>query len=274
MTDAQAPPPESAPAAAPAAAPASEGAAAPATAAPFDRLDAEIPAGINQFDRTYVEDLRGEAARWRTQFREAQAAQEEMANRYGIFEQYDPGDRDVWTNLATQWATEGPAAAAATMRLIAQNVLGDPNSTQQEVAEAVEVLQETAPAQGIDEAKIEEMVSERLNAHQEEQNRAQAAQAIVNQLAGVGIEKGTPEFYSVLAIAQNHPDAGLDVMKAVEMFRGVGTKAIDGYVKGVANGSTPIATVGRSATANEAPVTNLEEARTRAEAWLTERLGS
>src|SRR5206468_764501 len=64
---------------------------------------AEPDAGQAVFDRGYVERLRREGARYRT---EHQAAAEALGTYNRVFEGYDPADRQVWLDLASTWAAD------------------------------------------------------------------------------------------------------------------------------------------------------------------------
>ena len=109
-----------------------------AEAAPVaDVMDTDTE-GIKSFDQAYVSKLREEAAKYRTQAREVQDQLKGVQTKYQEFEGYDQADLDVWKQLAVQW-NSSPQQAAESMRTIAVNVLGDPNATSQEKAEAVEV---------------------------------------------------------------------------------------------------------------------------------------
>src|SRR5436190_2418005 len=80
---------------------------------------AELATDQHVFDRGYVERIRREGQRYRT---EGTQATEALAAYNQAFDGYDAADRQVWLDLATTWATD-PNRAAQVMQNIARAVL-------------------------------------------------------------------------------------------------------------------------------------------------------
>jgi hypothetical protein len=96
-------------------APAAEAAAAPAAEAPAAEADLDLDAPIegDKFDRAYVERIRKEAAKHRTELKAFKDA----------FEGYEDGDREALMTLARQLKSD-PRAAAQEMAAAAEAILG------------------------------------------------------------------------------------------------------------------------------------------------------
>jgi hypothetical protein len=196
-------------------------------------LDADIPPGINRFDRAYVEKLRGEAAKHRTTARDAQQQLEQYRERYGVFDGYDDADLNVWRDLAQNWSSD-PRTAAETMRTIATNVLGDPTATPQEKAEAQQQLDDIDQASSPED--INKIIEQKLSEHQQQLELDSAVAKIESTLTDAGYEKGTMPYSAVLWFASNDPDTGGDVGKAMEKFEQYRQSVIDDYVQSVKGG--------------------------------------
>jgi len=249
-------------------APAAEPAAEPAAA--VDPLDRDIPPGVDRFDRKYVTEIRGEAANYRTKAREAQAELDALRAKYEAFEQYDDADMKVWGELAGTWQAN-PTQAAEQMRMIAQNVLGDPTATPAEKAEAQQQIDAADQVQA-DPANIDDIVQQKMEAFQAEQQMKADVARIESQVEDAGWAKGTPDYATVLWHATNNPDAKGDIAKAIEAHKAYRQSIIDEYVSSVKNGRTPPRTAsdGQPATATT-EITNMREAGEAAQAFLRDR---
>jgi ATP-dependent Lon protease len=239
-------------------------------------LDAELPDGMQKFDRTYVEKVRSEAAKNRVAAKEAQEALEAQRSKYAEFEQYDDADLQVWKQMAATWQTD-PSSAASTMRAIANNVLGDPTATTAEKVEAAQTLEQIDNAEQTGETQdIEKIIEERLQEHTQQQELETQVRAIETKLGENGYEKGTMEYASVLWYASNDPEVGGSIDKAMEKMQSFKQSVIDEYVQSVAAGKQPPGRVpgapaGQAGDSAVAPPTNVKEATQQARAWLEGR---
>ena len=164
-----------------------------------DMLEEDIPQGADTFDRQYVEKLRNEARGYRQR---AKAA-EETAQKYQVFEQFPESDQQVWTQMAGAWL-ENPSQSASMMQRIAQGVLGDPNATEEEKAEAVQDVAEVAQAEDdprITQDQVDQLVEQKLAAREEEQQRKAGVEQVHQELSAAGFDRGSLDSYSVLWIA-------------------------------------------------------------------------
>jgi len=233
-------------------------------------LDIEIPRGINSFDRQYVEKLRGEAAKYRTQAREAQGQVETMQGRYQVFDEYTDADLDVWRNLATSWSTD-PRAAAETMRTISVNVLGDPNATTEEKVEAAQDIQQLDQAQSPEQ--VQQMIDQKLAEHDRQQQLQAQVSGIESKLTDAGYAKGTMPYSSVLWYATNDPTTEGNIDKAIERFHEYRQTIVDEYVTSIRDGKVAPRGPQTSQPATAAPEapTSIGEATDRARQFLADR---
>lgn len=268
--------------AAPAAAPAAtESANVPAVEAPAadpgggeaDVLDGDLPEGMRTFNRSYVERVRAEAAKHRVSAREAQAEIERMRGRYGEFEQYDDNDFAVWKQLATGWNNDA-RQTAETMRVIANNVLGDPTATPAERQEAKETIQDLdkADAPGPTDPSVDERIEAKLKEHADNQAMQQRVRAIETQLTEAGYPKGSMEYSAVLWYATNDPSVKGDIGAAIQKFQGFRQSVVDDYVQSVKDGKVPPRTASPGQPGQGAPeIHSVKDATTAARAFLDSR---
>lgn len=233
-----------------------------------DLMDTETE-GIKSFDQSYVSKLRAEAAKYRTQAREAS----ERLGQFKAFDGYDQNDLMVWNELAENWRRD-PRLAAETMQTIAINVLGDPNATEADKADAAEIMEETAAAETPEDinAIVEKKLAEREQ-HQQMQARVEAIESTLNT---AGYEKGTQQYASVLWHATNNPDVKGDISKAIEAQKAYEQSIIDNYVGEMSQGKTPprSANAGVAAGTTAATPSDIKEATAGARAWLDSRRGA
>lgn len=261
---------------APAEAPASAAAPPTGETSSDSVLDRELPDGMQKFDRSYVEQVRAEAAKNRVAAREAQDALNATKEKYAAFEQYDEADLQVWKSMATDWRAN-PAGAAATMRAIANNVLGDPTATTAEKVEAAQQLEAVdAAEQTGDTQDVEKIVEERLRQHDEKRELDQQVAAIEKQVTDAGYAKGTMQYNSVLWYAANDPEVGGDIGRAIDKMKAYDQSVIDGYVQSVAGGKQPPARVpgaseGQAGGTTGTAPRNVKEATAAARAFLEGR---
>lgn len=242
-------------------------------------LDTELPNGMRQFDRAYVERVRAEAAANRTKARELEqqlAERAEREQRYAAFEAYSDEDMQVWTKMASDWQ-ENPQTAAQTMQLIAQRVLGDPESTPEERADAQAVLDNSAvsdAADGLTEDKIREIARQETAAERAEREREEAVRGVFKQLADAGYEEGSPQAFQVLWFANNQTNG--DIAEAIKLHQAEEQKVIDRYVESMSKGGTPVRLPNTGEAGSPAPTQpkDIREAKRMADAWLDERRSS
>lgn len=236
-------------------------------------LDVDLPAGMQQFDRTYVEKVRREAAENRTRAREYEQQLEAAKQRYAAFESYTDDEMAVWSDMGGNWAAGDFASAAQTMQNIAIQVLGDPTATAAERTEAQAVLDDPSitAAAALTEDQVREIARQESQAEKQEAERQAGVEAVFAQLAEAGYEKGTADAFKVLWYANNETDGDIDA--AIARQRSDEQAVIDRYVEQMANGGTPVRLPASGTVGDSAPraITDLSEARHAAQAWLSER---
>jgi len=222
---------------------------------------------------TYEEmaEVRDEAAKSRIAAREARERATELEARYAPFEQYSDEDRNTWVDLGARWLDD-PKATAADFRTIANNVLGDPTSTEAEKAEAIEVLEQTDHMEALTPEAVQALVDEKLSARDQQAQTDRAIEAVHAQIAEAGWPKGTADNFKVLWIANNDPAAEGDVAKAIDIMKAERQTIIDDYNMGLRNGINPkVAPSGGFAGQSDTPITSMEEAAAAAKAFLAGR---
>lgn len=252
------------PASPPAAAP--EGAPPAPTGAP-DPL-ADLPSDQAVFDRGYVEKVRNEAQRYRT---EARNAADQLKGYEDVFGVYDPEDRKVWMDLASTWASD-PNRAAQVMAQIAETVLGEskgePTTTPATEDVGSPLLDEVV--EGLTPDKVKALVEESLNARDQARLEQQAIAEVFKEVRDAGFDPDTAEGFMVLYNANHH--TGGDIAKAIEMTQTYRQTIIDDYVAGRSGQrAMPAPAGGVVATPNGEPIKNIEDARRATEAFLRER---
>lgn len=252
--------------------PAADAGAAAQPSAPASAPDSDpfgdLPADQAVFDRGYVDQLRREGARYRT---EARGAQDQLTVYDETFSPYEQADRDVWLDLARQWVDD-PKGAAAVMQQIASAVLGE--GTEQRTDKPAE--QPTAGSSAgkssgpLTQEDVAEYVRQEMQAAQHQARQEQMVESIYTSMRTAGIEPKSSEGMAVLWLANN--DTAGDIDKAIEMHKATRQKAIDEYVAGRATGRhpTPAPSNGVAASAHT-PISNLDDARKAADAYLRER---
>jgi hypothetical protein len=240
-----------------------------APAAESSVLDIDVPHGIDTFDRQYVEKVRAEAAKWRTQAQELKGTADNNT-QYDVFNQYSEEDRTVWTDIATKWL-DNPADAAGMMQKIAAGVLGDPNATPEETATAVEVATASQENGGLTEDKVIAIMSAEQARQQEQTKQEQSVEAVFTQLATAGYEKGTPDAFLALYLANNETKG--DVPAAIQMMKDRDQKVIDSYIADKRSGAGPSPMLRGGLAAGDAPpeITTLAEADAAAKAFVAGR---
>jgi hypothetical protein len=219
------------------------------------------------FSRGYVDKIRGEAQRYREQ---ASTATSSLSAYDDVFGVYPDEDRQVWFQLARDWAQD-PAKAAAVMAQIAQEVLGETPQFQANAEPAAAPTLEQAVAQLTPE-QVQSMIEESLAARDRGVAEQRAIDDVFAEVRAAGYDPESAEGFSVLYNA-NHFTGG-DIAKAVEMVRAHDQKIIDDFVAG-RSGRPMVSPAGGVAATPEAPaITNIDEARRATDAFLRERRGA
>jgi hypothetical protein len=242
--------------------------ATPTAPAPPSGTDpfAELPAERAVFDRGYVESLRSEGAKYRT---EAGTARDQLRGYEEVFSVYEPDDREVWLDLARTWATD-PNRAAAVMQQIASTVLGE-----QAGADAPDPGSADTPILGdavgnLTPDQVKALVAEEIAARDSAKAEQQAVADVFAEVRAAGFDPESAEGFMVLYNA-NHYTGG-DISKAVAMTGDYKQKIIDEYVQGRSGGrAMPSPAGGVVATSTGEEITSIDDARRATDRFLQER---
>lgn len=183
---------------------------APAPAAPEAPAAPAAPEGVvepveaggaepDTFDRKYVEELRKEAAKYRTKAKEFEA-----------FESYSDEDRQVWATLA-QTLLDDPKAAAKYMKDIADHLLGD----------GTEETEDSG-------AEPEYLTVQKFEQMQKEADTAKKVQKIESDARGMGYDTDSTDYMHLLMVA-NRETAG-DIRAAHDRIEAQKQSWIDNFV--------------------------------------------
>jgi hypothetical protein len=154
-------------------------------------------------------------------------------------------------------------------------VLGDPNATSQEKAEAVEVIEQTTP--GASPENIEKIIDARIAEREKNTEFQGRVQGIENTLVSEGFVKGSAQYANVLWHATNNKDTGGDISKAIEAHRAYEQSVVDQYVSNVKEGKTQVrgpAAPGVSGSAAPDAPENIKSATSAARAFLDAQRGA
>jgi hypothetical protein len=158
------------------------------------------------------------------------------------------------------------------MQQIAQGVLGDqqPEPPQPEQFPAP-TLQETVDQ--LTPEQVRQMIDDTLSARDASAAEQRAISDVFSEVRAAGFDPESAEGFSVLYNA-NHFTGG-DIAKAVDMVRAHDQKVIDDYVAG-RSGARPMPSPSGGVVATSSPdaITNIEDARRAADAFLKERRGA
>lgn len=265
-----------APAAAePSAAPAAPdaGAAAPdaAPASTPNEPDAlgDLPEGQSVFDRGYVERLRQEAAKYRTERNELN----ERLQGYDAFDGIDPEDFQVFADMAGRYKQGDTSGMAEMMQTIAQAILSPDNdgspegdaATAEKIGEAIDGATD-ADGKPLDPDSVQQMIADALAAKEAQEAEERAVKEVFAEIEAAGFKQGTPEGWLVLWHANN--TTGGDIAAAAEQVRAYRQGIIDEYVQGVATGNrAPLNPEGVVATEHQ-PIQTMEDSHRAVRARL------
>lgn len=235
-------------------------------------LDNDLP-DQPLFDIAFVRGLRESGARYRTAAREAEA----KVAAYGVFDQYEPDDRQVWIDLANTWM-QSPEEAARIMAEIAQNVLGEPSSSSSSPSPgspSTEPPAATAPpeAGNLTAERVQELIQEAMAGYQKSVAEQQAVDQVFAEIRQAGIEPESDDGFMVLWYANNRTEG--DIPKALELVKAKRQAIIDDYVHG--RTTQPRAGVapsnGAVATSQSTHQDSWEETRRAAQAFVNSQPG-
>jgi hypothetical protein len=223
------------------------------------------------FSRGYVDKIRNEGARYRT---EANSASEALRSYTDVFGAYPDEDRQVWFQLARDWAAD-PARAAAMMQQIAQGVLGDTTQPAQSEPDPFN-LQGTPTAEQVaatmSPEQVQAMINDALTARDRSVAEQRAIDGVFAEVRAAGYDPDTAEGFAVLYNA-NHFTGG-DIPKAIEMAKARDQKIIDDFVAGRTGRPLPSPNNGVAGASAPPEIKNIEDARHATEAFLRERRGA
>lgn len=167
-------------------------------------LDADLPEGVDRFDRGYVEKIRGEAAKYRTEYAPFRDA----------FDGYEAEDRDAILSLARE-LQENPENAARRMLEASRSIAGDKFDDWLSGNDQPEYLTPDA---------VENLLAER-----EAKAAAQReVEAINKEAADLGYTEGTPEHVQLFWLAANQTNGSIqDAHAAIQANK---QAIIDAYV--------------------------------------------
>jgi predicted Ser/Thr protein kinase len=231
---------------------------------------------MRQFDREYVEKVRGEAAANRTKARDLEtqiAERDARLAKLSGFDGYSDEDLEVWNSMSTDWKTD-PAVAARRFQQIAVSVLGDPTATAAERADAQAIIdnpQVTQAAEALTPEQVRQIAREEQSAQEQERTSQQNVANIFSQISEAGYAEDSAETISVLWYANNR--TGGDIAAAIGLQKAAEQAVVDRYVESMAKGGTPVrlpAAGDAGSPVTEAPKT-IADARRQADAWLKER---
>jgi hypothetical protein len=233
------------------------------TAGGGDDPFSDLPADQAIFPRSYVEKLRTEGHKYRT---EAQSAAQKAAEYDQVYGIYDDADRQVWFDLARTWAVD-PARAAEAMNAIARSVLdeGKQSDSGGETGQATTV-EDIAEQSGLTPEQVQAMISDALGARDQQAAQAQAVQDIFDEVRTRGYDPETREGFMVLWTANNETDGDLDA--AVDRIKQYKQGIIDEYVAGRSGTPAPTLPNGGVAANQNVEITTFEEARKATDQFL------
>ncbi len=197
---------------------------APAPAEAEEEIDLDNEAADDVFAdpakaRALAEKYRKEAAKRRVEAKEAKAT----------FEGWTEADAKVLSEVI-QLAAADPKVGAAKMREIAALLDGgDVEGAAAVAAEASEAAGEKAAA--LTPEDVDKKVQEALAAADQKRAVETKRDEILARTKELGYEVGTPDYFTIIHIAQN--ETGGDLEKAHEVMEARNQAIIDRYVEGV-----------------------------------------
>jgi hypothetical protein len=231
----------------------------------------ELPDDQAVFSRGYVENVRNQAARYRTEAADRQAALQPFEDVYG---NYDADDREVWFTLAREWQTS-PEKAAQIMRSIANDVLGGDDGAPAPATEpgrSGEFAMPETPAQleQLTAEQVKALVDSQLAEREQKQATDRQVEEVYSEIRAAGYEPDSDEGWWILRNAAQRTNG--DIAAAVKMFDDFQQTIIDKYVQGRSGvRAVPSPSGGVLATNTGEAITSIEDARKATDRFLQER---
>lgn len=167
-------------------------------------IDADLPDGVDKFDRGYVTKIREEAAKYRTEYAPFRDA----------FDGYDPEDRDALLTLAKE-LQENPSAAARRMLEASRAIAGDD-------------FEKWVTGDDQPEYLTPEALDARLQERESQQRLAAETAAIQKEAIDLGYQENTADHAKLFWLAANQTNG--DLKAAHEAIAAEKQAVIDAYV--------------------------------------------
>lgn len=222
-------------------------------------VDTALPETQAVFDRGYVQKIRDEAARYRTQLRETEQGFTPFKT---AFDGVRDDDREVFLNLISTYKQD-PAQAAELFRQIAD---GLSPAQQAEVAE--QVAEAKADGESLTPERVQQMIAEAIQNDRAALQQQQSVEAIHSQVRAAGFEPDSLEGMSIMWLAVNKTNG--DMGAAITEWRNRDQSVIDQYVQGKAQQPGYLPPSGNAGTGAATPpmISNMQDARKAAENYL------
>ncbi len=278
MTDTAASTPAADPGGAAPSAPAAD--SAPAAPAPPATPPAEAPVAEPDvfaetpdqavFDRGYVERIRAEGAKYRTQARDLQSQVDPYQAHIDALASSTEADRGAWLELMNRMQTDR-AGAADLFEQIATGIREEAGILSQEPPPA-EPVEPPVPIEQMSPEQMQEFIKTELDKHAAETDQRARVDAIFKQIEEAGYDPDSPHTQSILWFANKKTNG--DIPSAIKMYesdvlQGAVDDYIDGKTKAPAAPTAPDG--GAAATGQPEPIKTLDQARDRTRAWIDQQ---
>jgi hypothetical protein len=230
---------------------------------------AELPADQPLFPRSYVEKLRTEGHKYRT---EAQTAAQKFAEYDQVYNVYPDEDRQVWLNIARTWAVD-PVRAAQAMQTIAASVLEEGETMDTSPDDTADTTDNTDyTPESLTPDAVQDMIQQAMAAQAQSAAEAQAIDEVYAEVRSHGYDPNSRDGFMVLWTANNETDG--DIAAAVERMQQYRQGIIDDYVAGRGGAHPTPAPNGGIAANQQVEISSFEDARKATEAFLRGQRGA
>jgi hypothetical protein len=236
-------------------------------------LDRDTSGLDREASQAALKATREEAAKHRVEARDAKARIAKYEPILDILDRFDEADVGTWGTLMGDYEAD-PIHGAGNFRTIANNILGDPNASTEQVEAAEAVLEQTPSSDALTPETVAALMDDKLTARDTRNRQDQAIAAVHAKIGDAGFPQGTVDNFSILWIANNDEAAAGDVDKAIEIYKAKQQGTITTYQEGLrANGGTPTIPNSGGVEANAAPpeIKSMEDANKAAKAFLAGR---